>query len=631
MRVVGTAGHVDHGKSTLVKALTGINPDRLEEEQKREMTIDLGFAWLSLPDGEQVGIVDVPGHRDFIENMLAGVGGIDAVIFVIAADEGIMPQTREHLAILDILKIKTGVVALTKTDLVDPEWLEMVREEVRKFLIGSILEDAKIIPVSSKTGFGLEDLKLELSMILTAIPKRDSTGHPRMPIDRVFTIAGFGTVVTGTLIDGSLHTGTEIQILPSGVKGRIRGLQTHKQKEETALPGSRCAVNISGVDVDQIKRGDVLVEPNFYEPTQRFDASIDMIKDAIGPIKHGDEIKLFVGTKETIASIRVIGKDEILPGEKGWVQIETIDPVVIRRGDRFVIRRPSPGETLGGGMVDDPHPARRYKRFDVGVLNQFQVQESGSVSDLILKLLSDHHSMTPAELAAQIGAPIEQIETLINTLIEQGMVISLKKEQKNSDGRFILKSLWDEQLTKFLQILSKFHHDNPLKKGIPMEELKTRMNLEPGEFQLLIENLISNNKIHQSGSIIFSSEQVIDLDPAQKKRADSLLEKINQAPLTPPSPKDVIGMIGETTYAFLLGKGDLVQVSDEVVFSQSGMELQKSKLVEFLHKNGQITVAEFRDLVGTSRKYALAFLEYCDLTGLTIREGDFRKLVKKDG
>ncbi|MDO9348938.1 MAG: selenocysteine-specific translation elongation factor, partial [Anaerolineales bacterium] len=302
MRVIGTAGHVDHGKSTLITALTGINPDRLKEEQEREMTIDLGFAWLTLPDGEEIGIVDVPGHRDFIENMLAGVGGIDATLLVIAADEGVMPQTREHLAILDLLQISAGLVVLTKIDLIDdPDWLELIESDVRQALKDTVLADAPIIRVSSKTQTGFPELLETLGLLLQERPTRLDLGRPRLPVDRVFSIPGFGTVVTGTLTDGRLNLGEEVVILPTGLRGRVRGLQTHKKKEEIALPGSRTAVNISGVNVDQIRRGEVIAHPGQYHPTRMLDVRFRLLPDVSGPLRHAGEVKLFIGTSETIA------------------------------------------------------------------------------------------------------------------------------------------------------------------------------------------------------------------------------------------------------------------------------------------------------------------------------------------
>jgi len=357
VHVIGTAGHVDHGKSTLVAALTGIHPDRLKEEQEREMTIDLGFAWMKLPNGEPVGIVDVPGHHDFIENMLAGVGGIDAALFVIAADEGVMPQTREHLAILDLLQVQSGVVALTKTDLTpDLDWLELVEEEVRSALKGSVLENARVVRVSARQRTGLEDLLQAITECLEQTQPRPDLGRPRLPIDRVFSIAGFGTVVTGTLMDGTFRIGDDVEVLPSHKRGRIRGLQTHKQKEETAAPGSRTAVNISGIDLDEVMRGNVLARPGKYHPTQRIDLHFKLLKDASGPLLHSSEVKLFLGASETLARVRLLGVEQLNPGEQGWLQLELREPVVAVRGDHYILRRPSPSETLGGGIVVEPSP-----------------------------------------------------------------------------------------------------------------------------------------------------------------------------------------------------------------------------------------------------------------------------------
>jgi selenocysteine-specific elongation factor len=386
MRVIGTAGHVDHGKSTLIAALTGTHPDRLKEEQAREMTIELGFGWLTLPNGEELGIVDVPGHRDFIENMLSGIGGIDAALLVIAADEGVMPQTREHLAILDLLQIPAGIIVLTKTDLAsDPAWLTLVETDIRAAAAATVMQDAPIVRVSAKNKIGLEELISALSKLLEEKPARLDLNRPRLPIDRVFSMSGFGTVVTGTLLDGCLNIGDEVEILPSGQKGRVRGLQTHKKKEETAIPGSRTAVNISGVEMDQIQRGNIVARLNQYQVTRRLDAHFRLLKDASAPLKHSSEVKFFVGASETIATVRLLGAEEIIPGEAGWIQLELRDPVIAVRGDRYILRRPSPGETLGGGMIVDHQPKGRHKRFDENVLKSLASLAQGSPADVLLE------------------------------------------------------------------------------------------------------------------------------------------------------------------------------------------------------------------------------------------------------
>jgi selenocysteine-specific elongation factor len=350
MFVVGTAGHVDHGKSTLVEALTGIDPDRLREEKEREMTIDLGFAWVTLPNAETVGVIDVPGHRDFIENMLAGVGGIDAALFVIAADEGVMPQTQEHLAILDLLEIEAGVVALTKVDLVqDPEWLDLVTLDISEALEGTVLGNAPIIPVSARTGEGISRLAQALADCLAGRPPRPDKGLPRLPIDRVFTLSGFGTVVTGTLTDGTLALGQTVEIQPSGLTTRIRGLQTHKQKIERASPGSRVAVNLTGLAKDDLARGQVVTAPGWLKPTVLVDVDYRHLAGVEQPLRHNMEVKFFSGAAEILARTRILGQESIAPGEHGWLQVRLEEPVALVKGDHFILRRPSPGQTLGGG------------------------------------------------------------------------------------------------------------------------------------------------------------------------------------------------------------------------------------------------------------------------------------------
>src|SRR5512147_2501689 len=383
MRVIGTAGHVDHGKSTLIAALTGTHPDRLKEEQAREMTIELGFGWLTLPNGEEIGIVDVPGHRDFIENMLAGIGGIDAALLVIAADEGVMPQTTEHLAILDLLQIPAGIIVLTKIDLApDSAWLDLVETDIRAAVSGTVMQEAPIVRVSARTRAGLDSLLSALESLLQQKPARLDLSRSRLPIDRVFSMSGFGTVVTGTLLDGQLALGDEVEVLPSGQKGRVRGLQTHKKKEERAVPGSRTAVNISGIETDAVQRGEVVVHPNQYQPTRRIDARFRLLKDVSSSLKHNSEVKFFVGASETIGTLRLLGSEELNPGEEGWVQLELRQPLVAVRGDRYILRRPSPSETLGGGVIVDHQPKGRHKRFDENVLRSLESLIQGAPAEV---------------------------------------------------------------------------------------------------------------------------------------------------------------------------------------------------------------------------------------------------------
>ena len=357
MRVIGTAGHVDHGKSTLVKALTGINPDRLKEEQQREMTIDLGFAWLTLPSGEPVGIVDVPGHQDFIKNMLAGVGGIDAALFVIAADEGVMPQTREHLAILDLLEIPRGIIAVTKVDMVDDEdWLELVQADIAETVADTILADAPMIPVSAVQGEGLEAVREALDKLLAEAPPRANRGRPRLPVDRVFSISGFGTIVTGTLLDGQLQVGQEVEILPQRLKSRIRGLQSHKKSVDEANPGSRTAVNLTGISTDEVARGDIVTTSGWLEPSQLIDTHLKLLPDSPKPLRHNQEVEIFTGATEATGFTRLLGVRKLDPGQEGWVQLRLTRRIPVVKGDHFIIRQPSPSITIGGGVIVDPLP-----------------------------------------------------------------------------------------------------------------------------------------------------------------------------------------------------------------------------------------------------------------------------------
>ena len=454
MYVIGTAGHVDHGKSTLVEALTGIDPDRLREEKDREMTIDLGFAWLKLGENEEeVGVVDVPGHRDFIENMLAGVGGIDLALFVVAADEGVMPQTREHLAILDLLDVSGGIVALTKTDLIDdPDWLELVTLDLHETLAGTILADAPILPVSAKTGDGLAELRDLLWQHLSESEPRPDLGRPRLPIDRVFSLSGFGTVVTGTLLDGRFRIGDPVELQPSELKGRIRGLQTHKTKLDAALPGSRVAINISGVDRDEIQRGYVVAAPGVISNTTLLDASYRHLADASGPLKHNMEVKLFVGATEVVARTRVLGAQQINPGETGWLQLALSEPVAAARRDHFILRRPSPGETLGGGLVLDPHPGRRHRRFRADVVERLETLAQGTPAELLLQTLRRIEPVAKRKLLQQSGMDEETAVTALAELESENQIITLNKQ-------ILTRAGWQILLDKLTNNLHQYHRE----------------------------------------------------------------------------------------------------------------------------------------------------------------------------
>jgi len=631
MRVIGTAGHVDHGKSTLVAALTGTHPDRLKEEQEREMTIELGFGWLTLPDGEEVGIVDVPGHRDFIENMLAGIGGIDAALVVIAADEGVMPQTREHLAIIDLLQIPTGLVALTKIDIAsDPEWLTLVETDIRSTLSGTVLENSPIIRVSAKEKTGLDELLTTLVNILEEKPARLDLGRPRLSVDRVFSMSGFGTIVTGTLIDGILSIGDEVEILPSGAKGRIRGLQTHKKKEGKAVPGSRTAVNISGVAVEDIQRGEVVTHPEQYQITRRVDAHLRLLKDISQPLKHNTEVKVFVGASETIATARVLGVDTLRPGMEGWIQLELRNPVVAVRGDHYILRRPSPAETLGGGVIVDHQPKGRHKRFDENVLKSLASLAAGSPSEILMEAALALNVVPIKEVVSRSRLEAEPATQALTEVLKNGQLLQLEDGDLtiNNDLLVVPLSHWNSLRDKATQIVSAYHHNTPLRRGIPREELKSRLKLSPRVFNAMVNKLVAENALWSGGGTVSIPGHEIKFDNNQQAKAQGLVRRFEANPYSTPSVKESLAEVGEEVYNAMVELGTLKQLTADVVFRNEDYEDMVKKVRAFITENGQITVADARDLFGSSRKYVLALLEHLDATGVTMRDGDFRKLRK---
>ncbi len=627
MRVIGTAGHVDHGKSTLIAALTGTHPDRLKEEQEREMTIELGFGWLNLPDGQEVGIVDVPGHRDFIENMLAGVGGIDAALLVIAADEGVMPQTREHLAILDLLQIQRGLVVITKIDLADdPDWLNMVETDIRAVLAGSVLQDAPFVRVSARSGAGMDQLIKALSALLQDAPARLDLGRARLPIDRVFSMPGFGTVVTGTLSDGHLSVGDEVELLPSGIQGRVRGLQTHKKKEELSIAGSRTAVNISGVAQDRIPRGEVLVTPGHYQPTRRFDARLRTLKDMALPLKHAAQVKVFVGAAETIGSVRILDADVLNGGDEGWVQFELRDPLVLVRGDRTIIRRPSPGETLGGALVIDANPAERHKRHDQVVLSRLEALLQGSPVDVLFQAALVQGPAAVRELFAKARLEPETAKNALKECLETGTLIALEESATmiGVETLIIPAPQWAVLQENIRLALVLFHKNQPLRRGMPREELKSRLKLAPR----LYNAVIKYSQLQDGGAWLALPGHVLQLTSAQQAKADGLLKKFTAAPYAPPTVKECQAEVGEDVFAALLELDEFVLAAPEVAFRRVDFEAMRAVVRAKIAESGQVTAAEVRDLFGTSRKFALALLEHLDTIGVTIRDGDFRRLRK---
>lgn len=620
MHVIGTAGHVDHGKSTLVKALTGIDPDRLAEEKAREMTIDLGFAWLTLGE-EEVGVVDVPGHRDFIENMLAGVGGIDLALLVVAADEGVMPQTREHLAILDLLGVSTGIIALTKTDLIeDPDWLELVTLDVSEALAGTVLEDAPILPLSAFSGEGIEELKNALLEKLAATQARPDLGKPRLPVDRVFTLSGFGTIVTGTLVDGRFRVGDQVEIHPGQNKARIRGLQTHKQKLEVAFPGSRVAINLSGIERDLLQRGNVVAAPGAVADTILIDVSYRQLADVGVPLKHNSEVKFFVGAAEVVARTRVIGSKRIEPGQEGWLQLALAEPVALSRGDRFILRRPSPPMTLGGGRLLDPHPGRRHRRFRPQVLQRLQTLAHGAPDELLYQSLHRLEPVTKSDLLQQSNLDQQTATAALKTLEDKGTIVHFGKWLFSDNG-------WQEQKDRLSSLISRYHRENPLRLGIPREELRSRMDFNPAAFNALLEESNRMGLAVEDGPLVHLPDHFIQFSDSQQALVDHLLRIHADAGVNAPSVKESKELVGEAVYHALLDLGQLRQLNNDVVYTASEYDNLCAKITGYLRDNQQINAAQARDLLGTSRKYAIAILEHLDDMRVTKRVGDFRQLA----
>jgi selenocysteine-specific elongation factor len=596
------------------------------------MTIDLGFAWLRLPHGEEVGIIDVPGHRDFIENMLAGVGGIDAALVVVAADEGVMPQSKEHLAILDLLSVDRGVVALTKSDLVDDEWLELAAEEIRQLIEPTALHGSPIVPVSSTSGNGLSALLTALEDVLKGTPDRVDKGRPRLSVDRVFTMSGFGTIVTGTLLDGEFGVGDDIEILPSGRRGRIRGLQTHKTRSERSVPGTRVAMNISGLVVADIQRGDVVIRPDTYTTTALLDVHFSLLPAADRPLRHNQEVKFFLGAAQRIGRARVMGRERLNPGEAGWLQIMLKHPVVAERGDRYILRRPSPGATLGGGVVVDPHPIRRHRRNSPAVLARLESLLGGSPEDVLEETLQ---SMGPSSARAVLdasGLEAASGHEALQSLLTSGRAVMLAEGKADAASEtFIASRAGLGQIEQRIrEHLSVFHRDRPLRLGMPREELKSRLRIDARLFSRLMAYFSRAGWLVEDAARLRLADYQVHLSDGQRRDIEQLIRIWSQTPFSPPGLAEARQRLGEDLSGYLIEIGELVPVSEDVAFTRGAYEEMKAEVARILQQHGTITVAEARDRFSTSRKYILALLEHFDALGMTVREGDARRLARRN-
>lgn len=625
--ILGTAGHIDHGKSSLVKALTGVDPDRLKEEKERGITIDLGFASLTYPDGLSVGIVDVPGHERLIKNMLAGAGGIDMVVMVIAADEGVMPQSHEHLAICELLKIKAGLVAVTKADLVDEEWLQLVTEDVRAFVKGTFLADADIIPVSSRTGLNIELLKEKIAAVAQKVEPKLTEGLFRLPIDRVFTLKGFGTVVTGTALSGTIALDDAVEILPSKIDSKVRGLQSHGKSAQKAFAGQRIGINLQGVDKDLLKRGDVVVDSDKILPTSALDAELELLRDA-PVIKSRDRVHFYSGTAETVARVILYDRTEVAAGEACFCQFRLEDPVVLLAGDRYIIRRFSPLETIGGGAVLDPYPIRRKRKTGIDDLLVFK---QGTLKEKIETKVkrARFNGCRLAELEGWIQGNLPDIRAAASQLVKEGALIS-------SHDVLLHKAGFDEFREAVIAELRQFHKEHPLKQGMPKEELRAKVKIYQKDAEKVFNNLIErvSEAVVEKDTVRLREFRVAltSVDEGVKGKIVALLDKEGFQPSFKSELAQKLSL-GERELGDLLKlltkEGALTRINDTMYITGAQHEKMIALLRGFFAKKGEMTVAEFRDLLGTSRKYAVPLLEYIDSHRITLRVGDVRKFMLK--
>jgi selenocysteine-specific elongation factor len=631
--ILGTAGHIDHGKTSLVKALTGIDTDRLKEEKARGITIELGFAHLELPGGIRFGIVDVPGHERFVRAMVAGVGGMDLVMLVIAADEGVMPQTREHLEICQLLGVRKGLVALTKSDMVDEDWLGLVGEEVRDYLAGSFLAEAPIIPVSSRSGAGLDELKGALVRLAAEVEEKRHDGPFRLPVDRVFTVTGFGTVVTGTLLSGEIRVGDEVEILPAGLACRVRGVQAHGAKADKGQAGQRLAVNLQGVEHTEVVRGDVVVPKGLYHPTRVVDVRLNYLNSAPRQLKHRSTLRLHSATYEVAAKVILIDRDTLQPGDTAHVQLRLAKPVLLLPGDPFVLRTYSPQATLGGGVVLDPAPPSRRRR-SAEALELLRAIETGSEADKIRLLVSTSllSGLSLDDMVSRTGMAAKRIEAALASLLSAGEVLQVVREPRI----FLGKEAFDTLKTALMAELENFLRDNPMKDGIGKEELKSRIprRSDPRFFGPLLAALEKEGKAVSERDIIKlpgrKGEATVDQAGLQARIEAALLK----GGMEPPTIRELCDRLGcgekqlLEHLNLLAREGRAAKIKSDIFYAPQPLAAIREKLITHLKSRGEINPPDFRELTGLSRKFMIPLLEYFDQEKLTIRVGDKRVLRK---
>ncbi len=629
--ILGTAGHIDHGKTSLIKAATGINTDRLKEEKQRGITIELGFAYLDLPSGQHLGIVDVPGHEKFVKNMVAGATGIDIVAMVIAADEGVMPQTREHMEICTLLGIQYGLVVLTKTDLVDEEWLELVIEDIRDFVQGTFLENSPIVPVSSTNGAGMEDFIKTLDELSTAIPKRPPSSIFRLPVDRVFTMKGFGTVITGTLISGQVEVGDTIMLYPSGITSKVRGIQVHNSSVNKAEVGMRTAVNFQGLEKASVNRGDVLSNPDALKSSYMLDVSFDYLKSNKKPIKNRTRVRFHTGTNEVLGILVLLEKDELLPGETAVAQLRIDAPVALIKDDRFVIRSYSPVRTIGGGTILNPIP-KKHKQFKPDVIDGLKGLMDQPPEDIISYHIDEagYRGVTHSDLKIMTSLHEKELQKIMQSLMSNRTVILADRESQT----YIHQKSFEKFKNETSHYLADYHTANPLKTGMPKEELKSKFSAYQGPkvFNLMLNQMVKDNEIVSEENTVRLASHKVSLGMDQVDIKKKIIDIYEKNGLTPPYFKElkkdlaVEAPLAKDVLVLLVDEGEIVKVKEDLYFHAAAVKGLQQRLIDFLKSHGELTTPQFKEMTGVSRKYLIPLIEYFDAQNVTIRVGDIRKL-----
>lgn len=627
--VIGTAGHIDHGKTSLVKALTGTDTDRLKEEKERGITIELGFAELIL-DNVHAGIVDVPGHERFVKNMLAGVGGIDLVMLIVAADEGIMPQTREHLSICRLLGVKTGLIVLTKADLVEPEWVELVTDDIQDFVKDTFLEEKPIVPVSAHNGDGLENLETALQEIANQTPAKSETGIFRIPIDRVFTMRGFGVVITGTLFSGSVAVGEQVEVYPKALQARVRGLQVHGEAVEKSTAGLRTAVNLQGLERTDVLRGDIIGHRGELKTTYMLDVLLELLADAPRPLKTRNRIRFHAGTAEIMGRISLIGRDVLEPGESSFAQIRLEEPIVVLPRDRFVIRSYSPIITIGGGEILDIMP-RKHRRLRSSSIDHLKSLYRGDETERLLILLRDSrlNGVELEDITGRLTLKPSGIQKTIQELADQGEVQII--DQANFFS--MTTAHFNTAQKNILSFLIEYHAENPLRPGAPREEVRGKVgDINEKIFAAALKHLSESNEIAENGAILRLASHSVEIDETLGEVKTKLESVFKSAHFQPPSVEDAFaqcagkGNSNQNALQILIDEGALLRLKDNIIYHRHALSEAEDLLKEHLSRNNEITAAEFRDLLGITRKHAIPLLEYFDTARITLRLGDKRVL-----